>query len=317
MAMNFNQLEYFVAIIEQKSLSKAANKLFITQPALTLSMQNLEKEIGFPLLNKYANGVIPTAEGEIFYSDCLQILKYRGKWDQLRLQVQNKPQTVNFAVTNAIELTILDRFVVALNHHFSNIRLNIISGPSSFVEDSHYQKHVTVSVNSCDYMEIEIVKRNYANQNYVVTFFYQDTYVAYLNRKNCLAKKHFLTMQDIENLKVVTYLNEKKVVEKLGALYNSRPYIYMDKQSHIFAAISQNIDYYTIFPKLIKQYSSNSIFKDIKCLPVRSSEFDSRVYFYIAYPSKKQISSSESHVVEVFLEACRQYLGPFSLDIDG
>ena len=48
MAMNFNQLEYFVAIIEQKSLSKAANKLFITQPALTLSMQNLEKEIGFP-----------------------------------------------------------------------------------------------------------------------------------------------------------------------------------------------------------------------------------------------------------------------------
>ena len=110
---------------------------------------------------------------------------------------------------------------------------------------------------------------------------------------------------------------KKKVVEKLGALYNSRPYIYMDKQSHIFASISQNIDYYTIFLILIKQYSSNSIFKDIKCLPVRNSVFDSRVYFYIAYPSKKQISSSESHVVEVFLETCRQYLGPFSLDIDG
>ena len=317
MAMNFNQLEYFVVIIEQKSLSKAANKLFITQPALTLSMQNLEKELGFPLLNKYANGVFPTAEGEIFYSDCLQMLKYRGKWDQLRLQVQNKPQTVNFAVVNAIDLTILDRFVVALNHLFSDIHLNISTGSSSFVGDSHCQNQVTISVNVCDYAGIESVVRDYADKNYVVTFFYRDNYIAYLNKKNCLAKKRYLTMQDVEKLKVVTYLNDEITINNVKALYNNRPYIYLDKPLHAFTAISQNTDYYMISPRMVKKFSSNSVFKDIKCLPVRNSEFDSRVYFYIAYPSKKQISSSESHVVEVFLETCRRYLGPFSLDIDG
>ena len=44
--MNWNQLQYIVTTAQEKSITRAAKKLFISQPSLTLSIQNLEKELG-------------------------------------------------------------------------------------------------------------------------------------------------------------------------------------------------------------------------------------------------------------------------------
>ena len=47
--MNWNQLQYVITIAEEKSITKAAQKLYISQPSLSLSIQALEKETGIPL----------------------------------------------------------------------------------------------------------------------------------------------------------------------------------------------------------------------------------------------------------------------------
>lgn len=44
--MDFRQLESFIAIAKNKSFSKAARELYLTQPTLSNHMQNLEKELG-------------------------------------------------------------------------------------------------------------------------------------------------------------------------------------------------------------------------------------------------------------------------------
>ena len=46
--MNWNQLQYVITIAEEKSITKAAQKLYISQPSLSLSIQALEKETGIP-----------------------------------------------------------------------------------------------------------------------------------------------------------------------------------------------------------------------------------------------------------------------------
>ena len=42
--MNWNQLQYVITIAEEKSITKAAQKLYISQPSLSLSIQALEKK---------------------------------------------------------------------------------------------------------------------------------------------------------------------------------------------------------------------------------------------------------------------------------
>ena len=50
--MNWNTLRYVVEIAQQRSFSKAARKLYLSQPSLSQSIQALEKELGTPLFDR-------------------------------------------------------------------------------------------------------------------------------------------------------------------------------------------------------------------------------------------------------------------------
>lgn len=55
--IEFNQLEHLVAIAKNKTISKAAEELLISQPGLTKSMQRLEEDLGLSLFNRKKNKI--------------------------------------------------------------------------------------------------------------------------------------------------------------------------------------------------------------------------------------------------------------------
>jgi LysR family nitrogen assimilation transcriptional regulator len=61
--MNLRQLEIFIAIVEEGSLTRAAERVHIVQPALTQQIKVLEDEFGVPLLVRSSRGVRPTEAG--------------------------------------------------------------------------------------------------------------------------------------------------------------------------------------------------------------------------------------------------------------
>ena len=65
--MNWNQLQYVITIAEEKSITKAAQKLYISQPSLSLSIQALEKETGIPLFERNRGEMKLTYAGSLFY----------------------------------------------------------------------------------------------------------------------------------------------------------------------------------------------------------------------------------------------------------
>jgi DNA-binding transcriptional LysR family regulator len=62
--MTFRQLEYLVAVIDEGSFGRAAQRLYVSQPTLSQQVRALEAEIGGPLLERLARGARPTAAGE-------------------------------------------------------------------------------------------------------------------------------------------------------------------------------------------------------------------------------------------------------------
>ena len=62
--MRFEQLEYLIAIAETKSFNAAAQKLYVTQQAISISMKQLEQEVGQMLFIKENNKTELTPEGE-------------------------------------------------------------------------------------------------------------------------------------------------------------------------------------------------------------------------------------------------------------
>src|SRR5436190_23616270 len=72
--MELRHLRYFVAVAEDLSFTKAAQKLRLAQPSLTRQVRNLEEEIGVRLLNRANNRVALTEAGRVFLSDSKKVL---------------------------------------------------------------------------------------------------------------------------------------------------------------------------------------------------------------------------------------------------
>lgn len=65
--MNLQQLEYFVLLAEMEHMTNAANRLNTSQPNLSYTIKELEKEIGVPLFKKNGRNICLTKYGKIFY----------------------------------------------------------------------------------------------------------------------------------------------------------------------------------------------------------------------------------------------------------
>ena len=61
----FDGKEYVYAVYEEKSFSKAAQKLYITQPALSTAIKKVEKKIGTPIFDRSTSPIGLTPGGEV------------------------------------------------------------------------------------------------------------------------------------------------------------------------------------------------------------------------------------------------------------
>lgn len=73
--LELKQLEHFKAVAESNHLSKAAESLYITQPALSKSISKLEEEVGFPLFEHQKNKISVNAHGEKFLAYADKVLQ--------------------------------------------------------------------------------------------------------------------------------------------------------------------------------------------------------------------------------------------------
>ena len=72
--MTLRELKVFVSVYENQSISKAAERLYMTQPTLTRVIQNIESEVGSQLFKRTRNGIVPTVAGEIYMENAKKMI---------------------------------------------------------------------------------------------------------------------------------------------------------------------------------------------------------------------------------------------------
>jgi DNA-binding transcriptional LysR family regulator len=108
--MELRQLRYFVAVAEEGNISRAGQRLFLTQPALSRQIQALEHEVGHPLLERKAHAIQLTRAGETLLREAREILqradlaleRTRAASEETRLRVGYAPSLAAGILSNAI-----------------------------------------------------------------------------------------------------------------------------------------------------------------------------------------------------------------------
>ncbi len=72
--MDVRQLEFFLAVVDERSFTRAAETVFVTQSGLSASIRALERELGVRLFDRGPQGATPTKTGEVFFPRARRML---------------------------------------------------------------------------------------------------------------------------------------------------------------------------------------------------------------------------------------------------
>ena len=134
--MEIRQLKYFVKIVELGSLTRAAEVLFIAQPALSQQMASLERDLGVKLLGRSVRGVTMTEAGEAFYKQANIILKQVDMARHVVLAAHEQPSgSVSVGLPSSIANVLAVPLVRNVRTRFPNVLLEFHESPSFYLDE--------------------------------------------------------------------------------------------------------------------------------------------------------------------------------------
>ncbi|MFQ3199038.1 MAG: LysR family nitrogen assimilation transcriptional regulator [Paraglaciecola sp.] len=145
--MNTKQLEYFLATVEQGSISGAAKTLDVAQPAISLQLANLEHELKIKLFERNFRGVKLTESGSQFETHANIIL---NQINTAKIELSGQQKECRGKVVVGLSQSICNvlsiQLQTELEHRFANIELSFRVGPSYMVENWLAEEQVDIAL---------------------------------------------------------------------------------------------------------------------------------------------------------------------------
>ncbi|WP_329887364.1 LysR family transcriptional regulator [Pseudoramibacter faecis] len=124
--MNLNQLEYFVAVADYQSFTKAAEHCYITQTAITQQIKALEEQLNTMLINRSTRPVSLTNAGKVFYPEAKRVMKYaRLAFKKTKNLATGESGTLKIGFTQNYEYSDLPNWLISFHRKFPTINLEI------------------------------------------------------------------------------------------------------------------------------------------------------------------------------------------------
>lgn len=147
--MDLTQLFYFKTIVDERSLTRAAERLYVTQPALSKAISRLEEEFDGPLFVRRGRQIMVNAYGEMLYDWTCHIL---AGYDVLRHDIRSRRKQESNTLTVAISGTyfsssiVLDFIARHPNYHLDEVYFKRSEFPSII-----YQNGIDCVISCCNF----------------------------------------------------------------------------------------------------------------------------------------------------------------------
>jgi len=135
------------ALHEEKNMTRAAEKLYVSQPSLSYRLRNLEENLGVRIFFKTKNGVEFTSEGEYLVNYSQEMLKqFQFVKDTMSNMKDEVSGTLRIGVSSNFAQYLLPRVLKDFSDNFPNVRFNVKTGWSTQVIELLNNSSVQVGI---------------------------------------------------------------------------------------------------------------------------------------------------------------------------
>jgi DNA-binding transcriptional LysR family regulator len=128
--MNLRQLEYFAAIADDGSFTRAAERLLVSQPSLSQQIAALEQELGGPLLERLPRGVRLTAAGQGLLAEARSVIMHAERARRsVRMALELEAGQLEVAASTSAAAGILPRVLRDWQHRYPGIEISLLEFP--------------------------------------------------------------------------------------------------------------------------------------------------------------------------------------------
>ncbi len=143
--ITLQQMEALICLVEERSFSRAAKRMLLTQPALTKNIRNVEDCLGVKVVNRSNAGVSLTPEGKILYEAAQRMVRLRKEAAEKIWMLQKKSGGDVYVGASTIPATyILPRAISSFKKSYADIRVFIKTEDSEEVQNMVLDREVEI-----------------------------------------------------------------------------------------------------------------------------------------------------------------------------
>lgn len=195
--MTLNQLKYVIEISKENSINEAAKRLFISQPSLTAALKSLEQEIGFDIFLRTKTGIHLTVKGTEFLGYAKSVVEQYDILDAKYISKSNVKRT--FQVSMQHYTFAVNAFVSVINQYgMEKYEFEIHETKTHQVIDNVKNQKSEIGVLYINDYNHTVLEKLFNESNLQFTPLFECSIYAYMSKKNPLANKKEVTMEDLE-----------------------------------------------------------------------------------------------------------------------
>ena len=306
--MKLRQFEYVVEIARHKSISKAAETLYITQPTLSEALNDLEKKLGFAIFKRSRKGVELTLEGERFLKDITTILEIAKGWKEIKQSSDELIEgSINIAVAPSIIDLIFKNIIIKALECNPKIMVNMQTVDSSNMPNVFDEIKADIIISSFkqqtkgDYFEL--IQKN--DLEYKMLF--KDKFYLVVGAQHPLAAYQSM---DIDIIQEYVLAIKGDVQSSSTIMEYFIPY-WRDNYINVFG--KENVINMVMANKAVSLFTGAEIFNDprylmkkVKVLDILGLEEPPILSYCMIYPNEKNITPVEKVMVDYIGKYCNK-----------
>lgn len=284
------RLKVFHTVAKRLNLTKAAEELFITQPAVTKHIHEIENYYKCKLFTRNGTKIKLTSAGLILLNYTENIFNiYRDLEFDLSALNENVKSTIKLGASTTVAQYVLPKYLAAFKLKFPDIHIELTDDNTE-----HIEKLLTENK-----IDLGIVEGKTKRQNIKYAPFIKDEIVLCTSNTNKAIKKTTITLAELQKLPIVIREQGSGSLEVVAAALKNVDIKLSQLQTDIVLESSESIKSYLLYSNSFAFLSIHSILKELKNNELKIvdvKDFNIERYFYFITQQ-----GASHHASELFL----------------